>query len=152
MIHTAPRKCVPWTEIRVPMQCQDMALACITKASESAQRTQEVWWQQFKGCSELLPTAIPLSLKLSVVSKLCVCTAASQRRLDLLMIIMPPVSLLNYNSVNTKTPKVPGCFIALTIFQNKQGLLLPTLPCYTSWFTPLPHSVRATAFPSLFEQ
>lgn len=44
------------------------------------------------------------------------------------MIIVPSVSILNYNPVNTKTPEVPGCFEALNIFQNKQGLLLLTLP------------------------
>lgn len=44
------------------------------------------------------------------------------------MIIVPSVSILNYNPVNTKTPEVPGCFEARTIFQNKQGLLLSTLP------------------------
>lgn len=44
------------------------------------------------------------------------------------MIIVPSVSVLNYNPVNTRTHNVPGCFEALTIFQNKQGLLLSALP------------------------
>lgn len=44
------------------------------------------------------------------------------------MIIVPSVSVLNYNPVNTRTPDVPGCFGALTIFQNKRGLLLSVLP------------------------
>lgn len=32
----------------LPAWCQTLALSCITKASDSAQRTQEAWWQQFK--------------------------------------------------------------------------------------------------------
>jgi len=44
------------------------------------------------------------------------------------MIIVPSVSTLNCNPVNTKTPEAPGCFEALTIFQNKQGLLISTPP------------------------
>lgn len=128
VINSAPRKCIPRTEIRAPctmpgrgsfMYHQSFGFS--TKdAGKAMTTTQRLFWAF--AYSHLFEPQIICSFK-----ALCLnCCIPEETRP--LMIIVPSMSILNYNPVNTKTPKVPGCFEALTIFQNKQGLLLSTLP------------------------
>lgn len=121
IINSTLWQCIPWTEKRAPCTMPERSSFMYHQSFRFNTKAALVRWQEFKSCSELLPTAIPLSFKLSSVSKLCLNSCIPEETQSL-MIVVPSVSILNYNPVN-KIHEVPGCFEALTIFQNKQGLL-----------------------------
>lgn len=112
---------------------------------------QKARWQQFGGCSEILPTAIPLSPKSSVVSKLCVWTVASQGSYDpkwLLCLLCPYWITVLWRP---RHPMFLGVFKLSPFFKINRGFsfqhcLLQFLISSSS------RSMWATAFPPLFEQ
>lgn len=108
----------------LPAWCQTPALSCYQQSCSTKDAGDTMTTAQ--NSSELLPTAILVSFKLSVFLKLSVWTSASQRRLDrqwLLLLLCP-----YWIRILLKYPKFLGVLKVSLFFKNNQGFLLATLP------------------------